>query len=149
MTDVKAEALAWIRGYKNFPQLYSINKDGYPIGRTTWFPVEDDWSIDATGYRGNARVKQIRKNPHLEAMWLDTTVKPVKTVRIRGLGYHTVDESLVQIYDRGEDEARAKGEGFGERLTGKAITDTVCCTHITPRNVGLEGFGGGSSTPGI
>jgi hypothetical protein len=49
MTDIKAEALHWIRSYKIFPQLHSVNKAGFPIGRTTWFPIEDDWSIHATG----------------------------------------------------------------------------------------------------
>ena len=141
MTDIKAEALDWLRTYSNFPQLHSVNKAGFPIGRTTWFPIEDDWSIHATGYRGNYRVRQIRNNPHLEAMWLDTTDSPPKSVRIRGLGYHTVDESLVRIYNEREDIARAGGDGFGPRLFDKEITDTVCCTHITPLRVCLEGFG--------
>jgi hypothetical protein len=141
MTDIKAEALDWLRSYRNFPQLQSVNKAGFPIGRTTWFPIEDDWSIHATGYRGNYRVKQIRNNPHLEAMWLDTTETPTRSVRIRGLGYHTVDESLVRIYNEREDIARAGGGGFGPRLFDKEITDTVCCTHITPLRVRLEGFG--------
>ncbi len=141
MTDIKAEALEWLRTYKNFPQLHSVNKAGFPIGRTTYYPIEEDWSIHATGYRGNYRVKQIRDNPHLEAMWLDTAGSPTKSVRIRGLGYHTVDESLVRIYNEREDKARAGGEGFGPRLFDKEITDTVCCTHITPLRVRLEGFG--------
>ena len=141
MTDVKAETLDWVRSYRNFPQLHSVNKAGFPIGRTTWFPIEDDWSIHATGYRGNHRVKQIRNNPHLEAMWLDTTGSQTKVIRIRGLGYHTVDESLVRIYNEREDKARARGEGFGPRLYDTDITDTVCCTHITPLRVRLEGFG--------
>ena len=146
MTDIKTEVLQWIRSYTNFPQLHSINKAGFPIGRTTWFPIEDDWSMHATGYRGNARVQQIRNNPHLEAMWLDTTVPVTRVVRIRGLGYHTENESLIRIYDEREDLARAKGEGFGERLTGKEITDTVCCTHITPLRVRLAGFGDGDTS---
>ncbi len=141
MTDIKAEALDWLLTYKNFPQLHSVNKAGFPIGRTTYFPIENDWSIHATGYRGNYRVKQIRDNPHLEAMWLDTTESPTKSVRIRGVGYHTVDESLVRVYNEREDKARARGEGFGPRLYDKEITDTVCCTHITPLRVRLEGFG--------
>jgi len=141
MTDIKAEALEWLRSYRNFPQLHSVNKAGFPLGRTTYFPVEDDWSIHATGYRGNYRVKQIRNNPHLEATWLDTTESPTKSVRIRGLGYHTVGESLVRVYNEREDKARARGEGFGPRLFDKEITDTVCCTHITPLRVRLEGFG--------
>ena len=143
MTDIKTEAMQWIKSYKNFPQLHSINKAGFPIGRTTWFPIEDDWSIHATGYRGNARVQQIRNNPHLEAMWLDTTGPVTRAVRIRGIGYHTENESLVRIYDEREDIARAQGEGFGERLTGKQISDTVCCTHITPQKVRVTGFGNG------
>ncbi len=141
MTDIKGEALDWLCSYRNFPQLHSVNKAGFPIGRTTYFPVEDDWSIHATGYRGNYRVKQIRNNPHLEAMWLDTTESPTKSVRIRGLGYHTVDENLVRVYNEREDKARARGEGFGPRLYDKEITDTVCCTYITPLRVRLEGFG--------
>jgi len=146
MDEEKKQALDWIYSYKNFPQLYSINKAGFPIGRTTWFPIEDDWSIHATGYRGNARVQHIRRNPHLEAMWLDTTESVVKVVRIRALGYNTDNDSLVRIYDEREDIARAAGDSFGDRLVGKDITDTVCCTHLTPQRVTLEGFGG-SPTP--
>ncbi len=146
MAEIKAEALDWIRSYKNFPQLHSVNKAGFPLGRTTWFPIEDDWSIHATGYRGNARVQQIRNNPHLEAMWLDTMGPVTRVVRIRGLGYHTEGESLIRIYDEREDIARAEGEGFGERLSGKDITDTVCCTHITPLKVRLAGFGNGEAS---
>ena len=145
MADIKTEALDWIRSYNNFPQLHSINKAGFPIGRTTWFPIEDDWSIHATGYRGNSRVKQIRNNPHLEAMWLDTTGQTTRVVRIRGVGYHTESASLIRIYNEREDIARSKGDGFGERLSGKDITDTVCCTHITPLRVRLAGFGNGKA----
>ncbi len=146
MADIKAEALDWVQSYKNFPQLHSVNKAGFPVGRTTWFPIEGDWSIHATGYRGNARVQQIRNNPHLEAMWLDTTGPVPRVVRIRGLGYHTEGESLIRIYNEREDIARAKGDGFGERLSGKDITDTVCCTHITPLRVRLAGFGDGEAS---
>lgn len=102
--------------------------------------------MHATGYRGNARVQQIRNNPHLEAMWLDTTGPVTRVVRIRGLGYHTGNESLIRIYNEREDISRAKGEGFGERLSGKEITDTVCCTHITPLRVRLAGFGDGEAS---
>jgi hypothetical protein len=146
MTDIKAEALDWIRSYRNFPQLHSVNKAGFPIGRTTFFPVDDDWSVNATGYRGNARIKQIRNNPHLDVMWLDTTGAVTRVARIRGLGYHTANEPLVSVYNEREDLARAKAEGFGERLHGKGITETVCCTHITPLRIRLAGFGDGGES---
>lgn len=148
MEDRKSEALEWIGSYRNFPQLYSIGKLGFPIGRSTTSPIEDDWSINATGYRGNSRVKQIARDPHLEVLWIDTRGPWNKAVRIRGLGYHTNNETLLRVYNEREDKARARGEGFGERLHGKAITDTVACTHITPQRVTLEGFDGPDSIYG-
>jgi hypothetical protein len=145
MDRIRTEALDWICTHRNFPQLYSVGQQGFPIGRSTIFPVEDDWSITATGYRGNARVKQIANNPHLEALFIDTQGPWTKAVRIRGLGYHTDSKTLLAVYDEREDKARAKGEGFGERLKGQAIIDTVCCTHIRPVHVTVEGFDGAGS----
>lgn len=145
MEGIRSQALEWVRTHRNFPQLYSVGKLGFPIGRSTIFPIEDDWSINATGYRGNARVNQIANNPHLEALWVDTTGPWTKAVRVRGLGYHTDSRTLLAIYDEREDQARAKGEGFGQRLTGQAIVDTVCCTHIRPLRVTVEGFAGAGS----
>ena len=140
MEDQKSKALEWIGSYRNFPQLYSVGKLGFPIGRSTIFPIEEDWSINATGYRGNARVKQIARDPHLEVLWIDTRGPWNKAVRIRGLGYHTNSETLLKVYNEREDQARARGEGFGQRLEGQAIINTVNCTHITPLRVTLEGF---------
>jgi len=146
LEELKAKALAWIRSHRNFPQLYSVGRRGFPIGRSTIFPIEDDWSINATGYRGNLRVRQIARDPHVEVLWLDTRGPWNTAVRIRGLAYHTDNETLVRVYDEREDISRARGEGFGERLYGQAIIDTVNCTHITPVRVTLEGFDGPGST---
>ena len=145
MGTARSQALEWLRSHRNFPQLYSVGKFGFPIGRSTIFPIEDDWSINATGYRGNARVAQIARNPHLEALWTDTQGPWMRAVRVRGLGYHTDRTTLLAVYNEREDLARAKGEGFGPRLQGQAIIDTVCCTHIRPVRVTLEGFSGPAS----
>src|SRR5262245_39206271 len=108
MVATREAALEWIRSYRNFPQLWTVGRKGFPIGRSTIFPVNDDWSITATGYRGNARVRQIAGNPHVEAMWIDTKGEWDRVVRVRGVAYHTNSETLVRVYDEREDAARAK-----------------------------------------
>ena len=44
--EVKAEVLKFLQEETGFGQVYTINNDGYPVGRTMGTPIEDDWSID-------------------------------------------------------------------------------------------------------
>jgi len=46
LADVQQAVRDWLRNEAGFAQVYTINIDGYPVGRTMGAPVDDDFSND-------------------------------------------------------------------------------------------------------
>src|SRR5690606_10817713 len=63
---VRREVLAFLREEARFAQLYTVDRQGFPVGRTVGAPINDDWSVDLVQRRVHRRLGQLARNPHLE-----------------------------------------------------------------------------------
>ena len=70
--QTRARVLDWVQHESGFAQLVTVNCDGFPVGRSIGAPVNDDWSVDLVQRGVHRRVPQLRRNPHVEMIWLGT-----------------------------------------------------------------------------
>ena len=70
--ELKARVLHWLQHEAGFAQVYSINKAGYPVGRTMAAPVDEDFTISLVQRKVHKRVLHWQRNPRSEVLWVGT-----------------------------------------------------------------------------
>lgn len=139
--EIKAEVLKFLQEETGFGQVYTINKDGFPIGRTMGAPIEDDWTIDMIQPNHSKRLDQVSKNPRMEVLWIDTSVRIPRAVFLRGNGKVFLGDELLTKYNRRVDISEAKGRSRGPRQEPDAVRANLAGIHFTPVHCRVEGFG--------
>jgi general stress protein 26 len=145
--QVKREVMEWLQTKAGFAQVYTINKDGFPTGRTMGAPVNDDWSVDLIqGNQGYDRVNQVRQNPKLEILWIDTRSDQVvpKAVFLRGVGEVYEGDRVIEEYDRRWALNQQRGRARGEKRPADEVRRTLIGIKVRPERIRVEGFGEGS-----
>lgn len=143
VADVQQDVLAWIEAEPRFAQVYTVNKDGYPTGRTMGARLRPDWTVELVqGRQGFDRVEQARRHPQMEILWVDnhsTQVVP-KCVFVRGdAQLYEGDELLAEYATRYEANAR-RGRA-GERWSDERVLEELIGIRVQARRVRVEGFG--------
>ena len=57
--DVPGRAMRFVRDEAGFAQVYTINRDGFPVGRTMVAVLNDDWSVDLVQRSVHRRLGQL------------------------------------------------------------------------------------------
>lgn len=159
--QVRREAMNFVTAEAGFAQVYTVNKDGYPVGRTMVAPVNEDWSVDLIQRKVHRRLGQLRRNPRVEITWVgqpapdsvndrphvyDWGLQVPRVVFLRGIAEFMDDDWTVARYQRQTAIQHAKGlTKAPARSAGNVATELVGI-HVRPVQIRAEGFGAGAQS---
>lgn len=155
-----ATVLEWVQREAGFAQLVTVNRAGFPVGRTLGAPVNDDWSVDLVQRGIHRRLPQLRRNPHVEIIWVGTPAPGSRNDHPAVFDYGWLVPRVVFLRARaeimpadwtaaryGEQSAVLRARGAGTkaplRSPGQAADDLVG-VRLHPIRVRAEGFGAGA-----
>lgn len=161
LAQLQQAVRAFVTEEAGFAQVYTINKDGFPVGRTMVAPVNDDWSVDLVQRRVHRRLAQLRRNPRVEITWAGTPAPDStndhphvydwgllvpRVVFLRGLAEFMDDEWTVQRHQRQSAIQRAKGLTKAPLREPANIRAELVGIRVHPLQVRAEGFGTGAQS---
>lgn len=159
--QVRAEVMAFLTQEAGFAQVYTVNRDGYPVGRTMVAPVNEDWSVDLVQRRVHRRLGQLRRNPRVEITWVsgpapdsvndrphvyDWGLEVPRVVFVRGVAEFMDDEWTVGCYQRQTAIQLAKGFTKAPSRSPENVAEQLIGIHVRPVQVRAEGFGAGAQS---
>ena len=128
----------------NMGQVYTVNKEGFPTGRTIGANLNDDWSVDLMQAKDNGRVTQVRRHPQMAIEWNDGgrsgNLNIPKAVFLRGIGETFEGDRLVMAYNKRMDRMEKRGS-TRPRLPEAQVREELVGIHVRPVLVRAEGFG--------
>ncbi len=164
MTDEPrpATVLDWVQHEAGFAQLVTVNRSGFPVGRTLGAPVNEDWSVDLVQRGVHRRVAQLRRDPHVELIWVGTPAPGSRNDHPAVFDYGRLVPRVVFLRARaelmptswtvaryGEQTAVLRARGVGlvapSRSPAQAAEDLVG-VRLHPIRVRAEGFGEGAAS---
>lgn len=159
--QVRREVMNFITSEAGFAQVYTVNKDGYPVGRTMVAPINEDWSVDLVQRNVHRRLGQLRRTPRVEITWVgrpapdsvndrphvyDWGLQVPRVVFLRGIAEFMDDDWTVARYQRQTAIQHARGlTGAPARSAGNVRAELVGI-HVRPVQVRAEGFGAGAQS---
>lgn len=159
--EVLTAALAFVRDEAGFAQVTTIDRHGFPVGRSMTAFLNDDWSVDLVQRRSHARLAQLQRDPRTLVTWVgepapgatnerphvfDIGRLPPRTVYVRGTATFLDDAATIACYSR--HIARQRAQGFTRaplRDPDQVISD-LTGVHLAPYRIRLEGFGTGAQS---
>ena len=159
--EVERDVMAFLTGEAGFAQVFTINRDGFPVGRTMVAPVAADWSVNLVQRAVHRRLGQLRRDPRMEIVWTGTPApgsvndRPhvydfgwavPRAVFLRGTASFMSPDELVATYERQTEIQRAKGLTKAPLRTADQIREELVGVHVTPVQVRAEGFGAGAQS---
>ncbi len=158
---LQQRVLDWLRTEAGFAQVYTVNKDGYPVGRTMAAPVDDDFTIWMVQRKVHKRIGQWRRNPRTEVVWLgapapdsrndsphvyDLNLAIPRAVFIRGDAEFLDDATTVEVFQRQTELHRSRGWTKAPLRTPENIVAELVGVRLRPLQVRVEGFGEGAAS---
>lgn len=148
----------FVQDHAGFAQVITVNRGGFPVGRTMVAPLEEDWSVVLVQRKVHHRIGHWRRRPATEIIWAgpphrdnrnlaphvyDWCVQVPRVVFLRGTATFLGDDGLVAAYERqGERNWRA-GRTLAPVRTHEQVVDELVGVRISPAQVRAEGFGPG------
>ncbi|MGH3230123.1 MAG: hypothetical protein ACRDOA_16390 [Streptosporangiaceae bacterium] len=161
VVQVQREAMAFVAGEAGFAQVFTINRQGYPVGRTMAAPVNSDWSVDLVQRRVHRRLGQIGRNPRIEIVWVgspqagsvndrphvyDFGLLVPRVVFLRGEAALMDAQSTVEVFRRQTAIQRGRGLTRAPERSDDNVRAELVGVHVSPRQVRAEGFGAGAQS---
>jgi hypothetical protein len=159
--DPVGAAQAFVRDEAGFAQVTTIDREGFPVGRTMTAFLNADWSVDMVQRRGHARLAQLRRDPRTLVAWVGTPAPgasnerphvfdigrlPPRAVLIRGTAHFMDDDWTEACYRRHVTAQRAAGHTRAPLRTAAEVATDLVGVHLEPHRVRLEGFGSGAQS---
>lgn len=159
--QVASEVMEFLTNEAGFAQVFTINKAGFPVGRTMVAVVRPDWSVALVQRRVHKRIDQMRRHPEMEIMWVgrpapdsvndrphvyDFGLAIPRVVFIRGLARFMDEESLVETFFRQTEIQRRKGLTKAPERTPENVIEDLIGVLVEPVQVRAEGFGTGAQS---
>ncbi len=159
--DVLAAALDFVRGEAGFAQVTTIDRHGFPVGRSMTAFLNDDWSVDLVQRRSHARLAQLRRDPRTLVTWVgepapgatnerphvfDIGRLPPRAVYVRGTARFMDDAATFACYSRHVTRHRAQGFTRAPLRDADQVRAELIGVHLEPYRVRLEGFGTGAQS---
>lgn len=159
--DVAAEAMEFVSRVAGFAQVFTINKDGFPVGRTMVAVLEDNWSVVLIQRRVHQRIRQIQRNPKVEVVWVgepapdsindrphvyDFGLDIPRVVFVRGIARFMGEEELVEKFFRQTSIQKSKGLTKAPVRTRENVIEELIGVTVDPIQVRAEGFGVGAQS---
>jgi len=161
LADVQKAVREWLRNEAGFAQVFTINKAGYPVGRTMGAPVDDDFTVHLVQRRVHKRIGQWRRNPRTEVVWTGTpaagsrndsphvydfNLLVPRVVFIRGDAEFMDDAELLAAFERQTALHRAKGWNKAPIRPRDNVLAELIYVRIRALQVRAEGFGDGATS---
>ncbi len=161
LEELTRSVLAWLRTEAGFAQVFTVNKDGYPMGRTMAAPIDDDFTVWLIQRRVHKRINQWRRNPKTEVVWMGTPAPGSRNdsphtydlnlaiprgVFLRGDAEFIDDATLVERFQHQTALHRARGWTKAPERTPENIVAELIGVRIRPLQVRVEGFGEGAAS---
>jgi hypothetical protein len=158
---LQRRVLVWLREEAGFAQVCTINKAGYPVGRTMAAPVDDSFTVWMVQRNVHKRIGQWRRNPRTEVIWVgppapdsrndhphtyDLNLAIPRAVFIRGDAEFLDDDTLVEVFERQTALHRSRGWTKAPLRTRENIVAELVGVKIRPLQVRVEGFGEGAAS---
>lgn len=152
----RALAQSFVRDEAGFAQVITLDRFGYPVGRTMTAFLGADWSVDLVQRRTHARLAQLRRNPCVLVCWVgdpaagatndrphvfDIGRLPPRAVLVRGTARFMEDDWTLDRYRRHVGEQRAQGHSRAPLRDAAQVAADLVGVHVVPYRVRLEGFG--------
>lgn len=159
--NVRQAALRFVQEEAGFAQVFTINRHGFPVGRTMVAVLNDDWTVDLVQRNVHRRLGQLRRNPRLEVLWsgaprpesvndrphvYDVGWAVPRAVFVRGLAEVMSQQLLVQTYEQHTARQRAKGLTKAPRRSPAEVSAELVGLRVSPLQVRAEGFGLGAAS---
>lgn len=159
--QVRREVMVFILEEAGFAQVYTVNRDGFPVGRTMVAAINDDWSVDLIQRRVHRRLAQLRRNPRIEITWAgqpaagsvndrphvyDWGLLVPRVVFLRGVAEFMDDDWTVARYRRQTSIQRAKGLTRAPVRSADNVRAELIGLHVRPVQLRAEGFGAGAQS---
>ncbi len=157
LAEIQREVLRWLQEEAQFAQVVSINRDGFPVGRTMGAPVADDWTVTLVQRNVHRRLGQWRRNPRVEIIWTGTPVPgsrndtphvydfgwlAPRVVFLRGTVEFLSPEETVRRFQEQTERLRAKGNLKAPLRDAADVTANLAGVLVRPLQVRAEGFTG-------
>jgi hypothetical protein len=158
---VLTAALAFVHEEAGFAQVTTIDRHGFPVGRSMTAFLNDDWSVDLVQRRSHARLAQLSREPRTLVTWVgdpapgatnerphvfDIGRLPPRAVYIRGTARFMDDAATVACYSRHVARQRAQGFTRAPLRDADQVRSDLAGVHLEPYRVRLEGFGTGAQS---
>lgn len=153
---VQSAVMKFVREEASFAQLTTINRSGYPTGRTLGVFVNSDWSVDLVQRRTHARLEQMRRNPKVQVAWVggpatgSTNDHPhvfdfgrliPRVVFLRGTAEFMDDDWTWMVFSSWTRRHRARGLMKAPIRQEDNVRASLVGVHLHPLDVRAEGFG--------
>ena len=152
-------AMAFVRHEAGFAQVVTLDRHGFPVGRTMTAFLEEDWTVSLVQRSSHARIAQLRQEPRALVTWVGTPATgasnerphvfdlglvPPRAVFVRGRVEFMGEEWTEQRYRDNVEQQRAAGHTAAPLRTPEQVTADLVGVRVVPRRVRLEGFGEGA-----
>ena len=161
LADLQREALDWLHTEAGFAQVFSINKAGYPVGRTMAAPVDDTFTVWLVQRNVHKRLLHWKRNPRTEVVWAgtpaagsrndtphvyDCNLLVPRAVFVRGDAEFLDEATLVEVFQRQTAIHRSRGWTRAPERTAENIVAELVGVRIRPIQIRIEGFGDGAES---
>jgi hypothetical protein len=161
LAALQQTVLTWLHHEAGFAQVFSINKAGYPVGRTMAAPVDDNFTVWLVQRKVHKRLQHWKRNPHSEVIWVgtpapdsrndtphvyDCNLLVPRAVFIRGDAEFVDDALLIDMFQRQTALNLARGWTKAPLRTPQNVVAELVGVRIRALQVRVEGFGVGAAS---
>ena len=161
LEDLQQRVLRWLRTEAGFAQVFSINRAGYPVGRTMAAPVDDQFNVWTVQRKVHKRLLHWRRNPRAEVVWVgtaapgsrndsphvyDLNLLVPRAVFLRGDAEFLDEATLLQVFRRQTALHRSRGWTKAPERSDENVVAELVGVRIRPLQVRVEGFGDGAAS---
>ena len=161
LAHLQRRVLDWLRTEAGFAQVFSINKAGYPVGRTMAAPIDDAFNVWLVQRQLHKRLQHWRRNPKTEVVWMGTPARGSRNdsphvydcnllvprgVFLRGEVEFLDEATLIEVFERQTALHRERGWSRAPERSRANIVSELIGVRIRPLQVRAEGFGDGAAS---
>jgi hypothetical protein len=161
LDELERRVLTWLRDEAGFAQVFTVNRDGYPVGRTMVAPIDDDFTVWLVQRKVHKRIGQWRRNPRTEVLWVgtpapgsrndsphvyDMNLLVPRAVFLRGDAEFTDERELLERYAMQSAANRARGWTRAPQRSPENVVAELIGVRVRPLQLRVEGFGEGAAS---
>ncbi len=159
--EIQARIMWFVQEKAGFAQVFTISKDGFPVGRTMGALLNSDWTVDLVQRRVHRRIGQLSRNPRMEIVWCgpptpdSTNDRPhvydfgllvPRVVFLRGRAEFMDANWLLERYNKQTAINRSFGRTKAPERTPENVVAELIGIRVRPTQIRAEGFGSGAES---